>query len=97
MFDVLQPFPSSLVAAKSQILDKVVEIPPHGIPLHPKSIENLLSLGQSDTTVIVFRPRLPVSSELGLPSYPILAYLYPRELSSIWTALKTKDRNSSPI
>jgi len=66
------------------IPDMVLEIPPHGIPLHAKSIEKLLSIANREAKIIVFRPILPVTSELGLPSYPILAYLYPQNISTIW-------------
>lgn len=65
----------------------VLEIPPHGIPLHPKSVEKLVAAAKSAKKVVAFRPTLPVSSELGLPTYPILAYLYPQELSNIWSEL----------
>lgn len=67
--------------------DMVLEIPEHGIPLHPKSIERLVVAVKSGKKVVAFRPILPVSSELGLPQYPTLAYLYPQELSSIWSQL----------
>lgn len=67
--------------------DMMLEIPPHGIPLHSKSIERLLAAVKSEKKVVAFRPTLPVSSELGLPQYPTLAYLYPQELSNIWSQL----------
>lgn len=70
--------------------DRVIEIPPHGIPLHPKSIEKLLSLAKTENKLIIFRPILPITSELGLPSYPILAYLYPQEFSESWQQLQPK-------
>ena len=57
----------------------VLEIPPHGIPLHQKSIERLLTTVRSPNRVIAFQPTLDVSSELGLPTYPVLAYVYPQE------------------
>ncbi|MBR8833308.1 MAG: radical SAM protein [Stigonema ocellatum SAG 48.90 = DSM 106950] len=68
--------------------DLVLEVPPHGIPLHSKSIERLLATVEAGKKVLSFRPTLPVASELGLPSYPILAYLYPQELSNIWNQLR---------
>ncbi len=61
----------------------ILEVPPHGIPLHPKSVDRLLATMTTDKRVVAFRPILPISSELGLSSYPPLAYLYPQELSSI--------------
>ena len=70
-----------------QISDMVLEIPPHGIPLYPKSIERLVAAVKSGKKVVAFRPTLSVSSELGLPTYPTLAYLYPQELSNIWSQL----------
>ena len=66
----------------------VLEVPPHGIPLHPKSIDRILATVRSGNRAIAFRPILPVASELGLPSYPPLAYLYPQELSNIWNQLR---------
>ncbi|MGV0104709.1 Radical SAM superfamily enzyme, MoaA/NifB/PqqE/SkfB family [Nostoc sp. DSM 114160] len=70
-----------------QISDMVLEIPPHGIPLQSKSVERLVAAVKSGKKVVAFRPSLPVSSELGLPAYPTLAYLYPQELSNIWSQL----------
>ena len=61
--------------------DMVLEIPPHGIPLHPKSLERLVVSVKSGKNAVAFRPSLPVSSELGLPTYPTLAYLYPKKLN----------------
>jgi MoaA/NifB/PqqE/SkfB family radical SAM enzyme len=58
---------------------KLLEIPPHGVPLHADSIERLLALGKSTDKPIGFKPILPISSEIGLPSYPVLAYLYSQE------------------
>ena len=63
----------------------VLEIPPHGIPLHLKSIEKLFEKAKSEEHPVAFKPSLPVTSELGLsPSYPTLAYLYPQKPSSSW-------------
>lgn len=70
-----------------EMSDMVLEIPPHGIPLHSKSVERLIAAVKSGKKVVAFRPILPVSSELGLPQYPTLAYLYPQELSNIWSQL----------
>jgi len=79
-----------------EMSDMVLEIPPHGISLHPKSVERLLAAVKSGKKVVVFRPTLPVLSELGLPTYPVLAYLYPQELSKIRGQLlqefESKDR-----
>ena len=66
---------------QAELAEMVLEIPPHGIPLHSKSIERLLETARSGHEIILFQPKLPVTSELGLPPYPILAYLYPETLS----------------
>lgn len=59
----------------------VLDVPPHGIPLHRKSIERLFAAIKSGERAIAFKPTVPILSELGLaPSYPTLAYLYPQEL-----------------
>lgn len=69
--------------------DRVIEIPPHNVPLHPKSLEKLLlTAAKEENSIIVFQPTLPILSELGLPTYPVLAYLYPQKLSNIWYKLK---------
>lgn len=80
-----------------QTSDIVLEIPSHGIPLHSKSIERLIATVKSGKKVVAFKPTLPVSSELGLPTYPTLAYLYPQELSNIWSKLRQEfeSRNQS--
>jgi radical SAM protein with 4Fe4S-binding SPASM domain len=88
-----------------ETLDSVIEIPTHGIPLHPKSLEKLLFIAQEKNPIVVFQPTLSILSELGLPVYPILAYLYPQELNHIWeqlqpkieTLLKSKDFSSIPF
>ncbi|BAY23373.1 radical SAM domain-containing protein [Calothrix sp. NIES-2100] len=71
-----------------EIPEMILEIPTHNVPLHPKSIEKLLRTVKMTKKIIAFQPILPVASELGLPSYPILAYLYPQELSHIWEHLR---------
>ncbi len=73
-----------------EISERVLEIPSHGIPLHSKSIEKLFLKAQEKNSIIVFQPTLSILSELGLPTYPILAYLYPQELGNIWAQLKSK-------
>ena len=88
-----------------ETLDSVIEIPTHGIPLHPKSLEKLLFIAKEKNSIVVFQPTLSILSELGLPVYPILAYLYPQELNHIWeqlqpkieTLLKSKDFSSIPF
>jgi MoaA/NifB/PqqE/SkfB family radical SAM enzyme len=88
-----------------ETLDGVIEIPTHGIPLHPKSLEKLLFIAKEKNSIVVFQPTLSILSELGLPVYPILAYLYPQELNHIWeqlqpkieTLLKSKDFSSIPF
>lgn len=78
------------ILEKWQMPDMVLEVPCHGIPLHPKSVEKLLTIGKSRNQVIAFRPILPIASELGLPPYPVLAYLYPQEFSHIWDQLRQR-------
>ncbi|WP_449418797.1 radical SAM/SPASM domain-containing protein [Phormidium nigroviride] len=68
---------------KLEMPDMVLEIPPHGIPLDLKSIERLLAAIQSGEQAVAFKPTLPIASELGLPPYPTLAYLYPQEFSNL--------------
>lgn len=74
----------------SQIPDKVLDIPSHGIPIHQKSLEKLLRIANKKNTIIAFQPSLPILSELSLPKYPILAYIYPQELSNTWKQLQPK-------
>lgn len=68
-----------LSAHPLEMLDMDLEIPSHGIPLHPKSWERLVAAVKSGKNAVAFRPSLPVVSELGLPTYPTLAYLYPKK------------------
>jgi MoaA/NifB/PqqE/SkfB family radical SAM enzyme len=63
--------------------DMVLEIPPHGIPLNIKSIERLLAAIKSGEQAVAFKPTLPIASELGLPPYPTLAYVYPQNFSDL--------------
>ena len=79
----------NLIQAPCATSDRVLEIPSHGIPLHQKSLKKLLLIAESENSIIVFQPKLPIISELGLPSYPILAYLYPQGLSNIWCQLQS--------
>lgn len=69
------------VADRADLSEMVLEIPPCDIPLHAKSIDRLLATAASRQQILLFQPKLPVTSELGLSSYPILAYLYPQALS----------------
>jgi MoaA/NifB/PqqE/SkfB family radical SAM enzyme len=78
-----------------EMSDMVLEIPPHGIPLHSKSVARLVAAVKSGKKVVAFRPTIPVSSELGLPTYPTLAYLYPQELSNIWSQLLQEFENNT--
>ena len=73
-----------------KIPNRILEIPPHGIPVHPNSLEKLLLTAKENNSIIVFQPTLPILSELGLPSYPILAYLYPQELTNVWYQLQPR-------
>jgi radical SAM protein with 4Fe4S-binding SPASM domain len=79
---------SDLTINNSIFSDRILEIPSHNIPLHPHSIKKLLMTAKDKYAVVVFQPTLPILSDLGLPSYPILAYLYPQELSDIWHQLQ---------
>lgn len=76
----------------STLKDRVLEIPPHGIPLLAKSLEKIINRANNDLEpkIIIFRPNLPVTSELGLSSYPILAYLYPQQFIPIWERVRQK-------
>lgn len=78
-----------------EMSDMVLEIPPHGISLHSKSIERLVAAVKSGTKIVAFKPTLSVSSELGLPPYPTLAYLYPQELSHIWPQILQEFENKT--
>jgi MoaA/NifB/PqqE/SkfB family radical SAM enzyme len=65
-----------------KISGMVLDIPAHGIPLHPSSIQKILAIGKREQKSLAFKPVLPITSEIGLPPYPILAYLYPQAESS---------------
>jgi MoaA/NifB/PqqE/SkfB family radical SAM enzyme len=61
--------------------------------LHPSSVNKIFGVANSASAnhpIIVFQPSLTVTSELSLPPYPILAYLYPKQLSHIWQSLKAQ-------
>ena len=71
--------------------DNTIDIPDYGIPLHPESTERLLQTARlNPNAIIAFQPALDVSSELGLPEYPILAYVYPPQYKNIWSQIKPK-------
>ena len=57
--------------------DMVLEIPSHSIPLHPNSIKRLFA-AQQEHRAISLKATLTIASELGLPPYPTIAYLYPQ-------------------
>ena len=78
------------IQVENKLAGMVLEIPAHGIDLHPDSIERILDVAQKQESTILFRPDLPIVSELGLPAYPTLAYIYPQELSNIWEQLQPK-------
>lgn len=59
----------------------VLEIPSHGIPIFPTSIKRLLEESRSGEKLLLLQPKLPTSSQLGMPPYPVLAYLYPQNLA----------------
>ncbi len=61
--------------------DLVLKVPAHGISLHPKTIKRLIATVKTRKQVVAFSPVLPIISELGLPPYPILAYVYPQKLA----------------
>lgn len=61
--------------------DLVLKVPNHGISLHPKTIKRLVASVKTRKQAVGFKPILPIASELGLPSYPILAYVYPKALA----------------
>lgn len=68
----------------------IFEIPSHGIPLHSETIEKLLAITIEQDSIIAFRPSFPILSELGLPAYPTLAYLYPQALNNHWYQIREK-------
>jgi MoaA/NifB/PqqE/SkfB family radical SAM enzyme len=70
----LLPYP---IPENWKILGMVLDIPSHGIPLHPSSIQKILEIGKREQKSLAFKPILPIASEIGLPPYPTLAYLYP--------------------
>lgn len=72
------------------ISDKVLEIPAHNIPIHQKSLKKLLRIAKEKNTIVALQPTLPILSELGLPQYPILAYIYPQELNNTWKKLQPR-------
>lgn len=74
----------------------ILEIPTSNVPLHPTSLNKLLTIAKATNKIIAFQPSLPIASELGLPSYPILAYLYPQELSQIWKKLRQQFELQTP-
>ena len=88
------------IPEEAELAEMVLEIPPYGIPLHPKSIDRLLENARSGKQVLLFQPKLPVTSELGLPPYPILAYLYPQafseKLKPFFQGLAKRNLNSLP-
>ncbi len=72
----------SQIKFEGEMGDMILEIPPHNIPLHPKSIEKLFAAIKSGEQAVAFRPFIPIASDLGLcPPYPTLAYLYPQKLN----------------
>ena len=75
---------------KLEILDLVLEIPDHGIPLHPKSLERLVAIVKSKKNAVAFRSSLPIASELGLPTYSIVAYLYSKKFNNTSSQLSGK-------
>lgn len=69
------------IKVEGEMSDMVLEVPPHGIPLHPKSIEKLVAAIKSGDKAVAFQPFIPISSELGfLRPYPRLAYLHSQGL-----------------
>ena len=68
-----------------------IELANNGVPLHPESIDRLLQTAKANPhAIIAFQPTLDVTSELGLPAYPILAYVYPPEYQQIWSQIKPR-------
>ena len=78
----LQNLLPNTIAADDYLPGMVLEVPEHGVPLLPKSVERLLQLARSGISLLTFKPALPVTSELGLGAlYPPLAYVYPQAWS----------------
>lgn len=74
----LLPYP---IPEEWKISGMVLDIPAHGIPLHRSSIQKILAIGKREQKALAFKPVLPIASQIGLPPYPILAYLYPQSHS----------------
>jgi radical SAM protein with 4Fe4S-binding SPASM domain len=77
----------------------VLEIPPHGVAIHPTSIKRLVEEVMVGEWLLMLQPQLPVSSQLGLSPYPVLAYLYPEEFSPFLQDLSvlSSTPKSSPL
>ncbi|ESA34861.1 radical sam protein [Leptolyngbya sp. Heron Island J] len=69
----------SAIEDKWRIEEMILDIPPHGIPVHKKSLEKFYDTSQKNKNSIILQPSLAITSELGLPKYPTIAYLYPQE------------------
>ncbi|NER79866.1 MAG: radical SAM protein [Leptolyngbya sp. SIO1D8] len=78
----LQTFLPDQISNKYHEQDMVMKLPYKDISLHPQSLAKLLEVDKSKYKAIAFQPKLSIASELGLPSYPIIAYLYPKECST---------------
>lgn len=59
----------------------ILDIPSHGVPLHPASIKRIIEAAKEGQHLLLLQPKLPVASDIGLSPYPIIAYLYPQNLS----------------
>lgn len=77
--DPLRLLPPHVLAA-DEWPDMVLEVPAHGIPVLAASVERLVDAVRRGAPAAVLRPSLPVTSELGLPPYPVLARLYPARM-----------------
>lgn len=67
--------PSDFVAPPD--LRGVLYLPPIDIPVHPDSVDHLVREGAATGKALRFTPTVPISSDLGLPPFPPLAYWFP--------------------
>lgn len=94
--DSLRLLPAHVLAA-DEWPDMVLEVPAHGIPVLAASIERLVDAVRRGAPAAMFRPSLPVTSELGLPPYPVLARLYPARMSHLMREGHLGDPPSVPV
>ncbi|NCQ90216.1 MAG: radical SAM protein [Microcystis aeruginosa LG13-03] len=63
-------------------LKVVIKVKDYGVPLHPQTIKRLVATVKAQKKAVAFSPKLPIISDLGLPSYPTIAHAYPQILNN---------------